>query len=406
MKKKRSCRGLELNTPSEESNNCPQNLKMETEELEQKRERTKQKGKFPDVFDEIPASKLCCCGCRARFSTAEELKLHAASKHAVNIIPEQELGGRLQCGVCYKVLNDKKTYNNHQQIGKVNFRCRVCGDIFTARIRVCLHYERLHGPNASVSDQFRTCCGCGKKFDSNDDLKNHSDAVHLPEKPAPNEKRPFVCDVCYHNFPNDYRLYAHQSRRIKYAKVHQCTQCGKTFIGAGLLRDHEIYHSGEKAFQCKLCPMAFSNKDTFRRHVQRHRMPEDKFQCEVCDRRFKTSKNLKEHLILHTGERPLACPHCPARFVRDSCLKFHIRTHTGQKNYPCPQCGKQFPCSSDLNRHVRLFHERQRPYPCFYCPKTYPRKDYRKKHVESVHATELAQNPVPPLELAGIKRWA
>ncbi|XP_058444052.1 zinc finger protein OZF-like [Malaya genurostris] len=361
--------------------------------------------KFADIFNEISAVTFRCCGCKTSCATLDELRAHSETIHSMNSVSIDLLKGKKQCEICFKILSNNSSYKNHQKINKIDFQCKICGDIFSARKRVLSHYKRLHGPNTRVSDEYRTCCGCVEKFETRDALKAHSDKVHLPEKPPPNENRPFVCQICFHNFTNEKHLYAHQIRRVKYAKIHQCTQCGKTFTGASILRDHEIFHRGDQSFQCMHCSMTFSNRDTYRRHVRRHTNQADQYRCEECPRRFKTRKNLLEHALLHTGERPLVCPYCPKTFARDSCFKFHVRIHTGKKKFPCPQCRRNFSCSSDRNRHVRLFHERQRPFPCFYCSNTYPRKDYRRKHVESTHAQELLENPVPELELSGSKRW-
>uniref|UniRef100_A0A8D8AA06 Zinc finger protein 567 n=1 Tax=Culex pipiens TaxID=7175 RepID=A0A8D8AA06_CULPI len=365
------------------------------------------KTEFPDVFEEIPAVSFICCGCRNRFPTQEDLQTHSQAVHAVNKLPASKLKGRKQCEICYKNLRDSYAYELHKQIGKVNYRCKTCGDVFPSRKRVCTHHERIHGPHPVVTGSVRICCGCAQKFDTLEDLKKHSDEAHLPKKLPPDEKRPFICEICYHNFPTELRLYAHQIRLIKgrNEKKHQCVHCGKTFISAGVLRDHEISHTGEKVFQCTDCPKTYTNKDAYRKHIYRHAQPRDRYRCEVCDRTFKTKQSLYEHGLAHTGERPLKCPYCPARFAREACRISHVRTHTGKKDFPCPQCDKRFPCSSDRNRHLNYFHNKERPFPCFFCPNRYPRKDYRKKHMENVHAAELAANPVPAIELSGGNRW-
>ncbi|XP_039436312.1 gastrula zinc finger protein XlCGF26.1-like [Culex pipiens pallens] len=366
----------------------------------------KAKPEFPDVFDEVPAISFICCGCRKRFPTQEELQAHSQAEHASNQLSASKLKSRKQCEICYKIMRDLHAFELHRQIGKLNYRCKTCGEVFISRTRVCTHSRKFHGPNPVVSGSIQACCGCGQSFDSPETLMNHSATVHQPSKPNPDEKRPFVCEICFHNFPTKLRLYAHQIRFLKgKSKAHQCVHCGKTFASPGVLRDHETSHTGLKMFQCTECPRTYTNKDAFRKHKYQHLQPEDRYKCSICNKCFKRKPTLNEHMLVHSGERPFGCPYCPAKFARRGCRLSHIRTHTGKKDFPCPQCDKRFPCTTDRNRHLNYFHNKARPFPCFFCPNRYPRKDYRRKHMESAHAAEMLANPVPAIELSGGNRW-
>ncbi|EAT33084.1 AAEL014659-PA [Aedes aegypti] len=356
---------------------------------------------FPDVFDEVPAVGFRCCGCKNKFDTSKDLKAHSSEVHIEKKLSEEQLGKRSQCDICYKVLRNSHALEQHKSLVKRSFRCKVCGDVFRSRMKVCGHHNAAHsGPS-------KTCCACLKKFETQDQLKEHCLEVHLPEKPPPNPARPFSCRVCFRSYASEAHLYAHQSRTIMPPKKHMCVECGMLFRYPSLLRDHETTHTGERLYQCLHCPKTYSCKNSFRKHVDRHfKTKPEKHRCETCQIGYQSLSMLREHIAAkHTGERPHKCPHCPASYARLSSLKSHMFTHSVQKLHNCHICGKQFKRYSEVRTHVRFFHHKLKPYPCFFCPKEYPRKDYRKRHMVSAHPEELRNNPLPPLELYGNATW-
>nr|XP_029711296.1 zinc finger protein 433-like [Aedes albopictus] len=355
----------------------------------------------PDAFDEVEAVGFKCCGCKVIFNTSKELKSHSKEAHAHKKLTKMELQRKKQCDICYKVLSHDLSVWNHQKKDKLNFRCKVCGDLFWSRQRVCLHYDRVHGPNPMIKGPSKVCCGCQEHFETEEQLREHSVTVHLPNKPPPDPTRPYTCNVCYRCYKSDSLLYAHQSRRLKDAKKHVCDQCGVAFRYPGALKYHIMSHTGEKQFQCTKCPRIYSNWNSFRQHVSGHNMPADKYKCKICGDIFKTRNGLKQHTLQHTGERPYKCPHCPATFALLAGLNCHSFTHTDEKTQECPICGKQFKRQTELKQHLNHTHHKQKPFACFFCPKRYPRKDRRKQHMLQVHPKELQSNPLPSIELLG-----
>ncbi|XP_029711135.1 zinc finger protein 347 isoform X2 [Aedes albopictus] len=355
----------------------------------------------PDVFDEVEAVGFKCCGCKVTFNTLNELQAHSKEAHADKKLAIQELQRKKQCDICYKVLYNDLSVRNHQYKDKLNFRCKVCGELFWSRQRVCLHYDRVHGPNPVIKGPSKVCCACLEKFETEEQLRAHSLAVHLPEKPPPDPARPFTCNVCYRCYKSDGLLYSHQSRMLRDTKKHVCAQCGLTFRYPGALEHHRVVHTGEKKFQCTNCPKAYSNWNSFRKHVNNHKVPADKYKCEICGDIFKTNIGLKQHTLQHTGERPHKCPHCSATFTVPSGLRCHLLTHTDEKKLECPICRKKFKRNTALKQHIQYIHHKQRPYVCFFCPNRYQRKHQRKQHMLQVHPKELQSNPLPPIELLG-----
>uniref|UniRef100_A0A8D8HL91 Gastrula zinc finger protein XlCGF57.1 n=2 Tax=Culex pipiens TaxID=7175 RepID=A0A8D8HL91_CULPI len=389
--------------------NVEENSNDESESAEQSKSKRAKLLISEDLYEEVEAMAFRCCGCWLPFETQDELYEHGQVDHISKKLSSEELDRKkwVQCDICYKTLRSAKQLLRHRSKDKFEYRCKTCGDTFINRVRVSTHYRTIHGPNATVCGTTRICCGCAENFPSPEALSTHSETVHLPNRPPPNPERPFVCDICYSNYQNDQCLQKHKTRFTSKVKKYQCTQCGKQFFYPGKLSDHEKTHLGEKVFQCPECPASYISRESLRKHIQRHTMPEDKYKCPECGRCYRSSKNLKEHLNLHTGERPFVCTFtdCTAAFARDTSLAKHILTHTGRKDFQCGLCGKRFGGNSSLRAHVSFTHNKERPFGCFFCERRYPRKDYRRRHMESAHAAELAANPLPAIELAGSTQW-
>ncbi|XP_022644400.1 sal-like protein 3 [Varroa destructor] len=53
-----------------------------------------------------------------------------------------------------------------------------------------------------------------------------------------------------------------------------------------------------------------------------------RYQCSFCNFLGVTPSHIKRHILTHTGERPFECPLCPRRFTQKVHLKYHInKTH-------------------------------------------------------------------------------
>ena len=90
---------------------------------------------------------------------------------------------------------------------------------------------------------------------------------------------------------------------------------------------------------------------------------ERQYVCPVdgCGKKFLDNSKLKRHQLVHTGEKPFKCKLCGKRFSLDFNLRTHLRTHTGEKPYVCnfPGCGKRFTQSSNLTAHEKTHINRE-----------------------------------------------
>lgn len=63
-------------------------------------------------------------------------------------------------------------------------------------------------------------------------------------------------------------------------------------------------------------------------------------------------------MLGHTGEKPYQCELCPSAFVQTNKLAYHVaREHRGGLPYPCDRCDESFRLLTDLRQHYRVHVE-------------------------------------------------
>ncbi|XP_075530071.1 uncharacterized protein LOC142563403 [Dermacentor variabilis] len=145
------------------------------------------------------------------------------------------------------------------------------------------------------------------------------------------------------------------------------------------LKAHTIVHTGERSFECHLCPQRFSARSRLNVHLRTH-TGERPFQCPSCLRSFQQKTHLNVHLRIHTGERPFQCPSCPRSFSLKSTLTDHLRSDTGERPFQCPSCPQSFSLKCTLRNHLRT-HTGERPFQCHLCRKTFAYRSNLTKHL-------------------------
>lgn len=143
--------------------------------------------------------------------------------------------------------------------------------------------------------------------------------------------------------------------RQRRARNHKCQQCDKNFDSPFRLKQHQVVHTGIRAYQCPTCTESFGLK-----------------------------RNLKRHQMVHNNIRTYQCPTCPKAFSRADVLKEHQLLHTGSKAHKCSICSKAFALKSNLVQHQSV-HSDSRPYECFICKRTFKLKCALEKHLRKVH---------------------
>ncbi|XP_052897275.1 zinc finger protein 83-like [Anopheles moucheti] len=235
------------------------------------------------------------------------------------------------------------------------------------------------------SSKMYYCCGCLLMFDTDIELRQHSDAVHASNAMQINEIRTFQCNICYRLFTNACALENHQN--IEYFTRFQCATCGTLFGQLAQLTRHEFKHMRGK-FTCDICDKIFSNPGSMNSHMKRFHTnakatkSQEKHICNQCGKSVSSAAYLKTHMRLHSNEEPFACTICEARFKLYRYLKWHMAVHNGL--HKCKECDASFKSPSELQDHMNS-HVGSREFSCTFCGSNFCTKQNLCKHMRKVH---------------------
>lgn len=262
------------------------------------------------------------------------------------------------------------------------------------------------------------CSKCLRKFSNQQWLDNHM-RMHTNSKP-------FECDVCHRKFNYKLSLSVHQGMHSG-IKPHQCDQCEmkyrlkqelqqhkKTHMNqtestaqssaipeqSSKFRYHECYlcqfhgnkdvvkshmklkHTGEKLFNCDLCPRKIAHKHYPRKKPnEKTKNTASRVECKVCGKNV-ARNGLKVHMEVHGT--PNTCRFCLKQFSTRHYLNVHLRIHAEYKPFECEYCKKTFIASCYLIRHIRV-HTGEKPYECNVCQTKFSRKYILRDHIKAKH---------------------
>lgn len=169
----------------------------------------------------------------------------------------------------------------------------------------------------------------------------------------------------------------------------KCSRCDFTTVWAASIKRHEARHDGVRAFQCTVCPKAFTDSSLLSAHKRVHKPDRPRpFVCPTCHSRYEKRTALRFHikqahqrLMLH------ACNLCPYKFFSESSLGLHVETvHNGKRPFVCASCNKGFTRRNGLNRHIQQVHEKIRTISCPKCPYVMADQTQLRRHLQRVHS--------------------
>ncbi|XP_065088188.1 zinc finger protein 14-like [Ochlerotatus camptorhynchus] len=383
--------------------------------------------KIEGKYEEIRIEGSKCCGCDVMCDNEKEMQKHIEELHLPGSVEDDR---EFKCNRCFKGFHRMNHLARHESDAqkKLSYRCFTerCNYTTIHKRQILKHittkYTHRNLPRKTakthrtddLSGEYcrYSCCfaRCYEVFDSYEELEDHAESVHEMlriQHTQDRESTQAVCMICLKGFENEQACEKHRStdrnqkyvclkcgvqyvskstllqhERSKCGKVaqYQCTQCDKTFVSLGGLRNHQEVHSQKRShvcdtcgrgflrkgilkdhintvhskvrlFQCSLCPKSFTSRNVFQSHQMTH-TKEKPYQCRHCEKRYyKTSDRTMHENQVHLGIRPFQCNFCTASFIRDRERRLHERTHTKTKLYNCDMCSEGYNKFAEYKSH-------------------------------------------------------
>ncbi|RXG68526.1 Zinc finger protein [Armadillidium vulgare] len=181
------------------------------------------------------------------------------------------------------------------------------------------------------------CRICYKAYTTAYDLQVHM-RIHSGEKP-------FKCSICDKAFTQS----SHRSMHLK---------TGSFGVSDNQIR-YQAFVSERLKFYTSSLALTF-DPSTCNETIAYGTGSRDRVRsniCPYCSYENKSMSHLKRHIrFRHTGEKPYNCTICPKSFATKSDLNVHMRVHTGERPYKCTICSKTFTQSCSRSLHMRTVH--------------------------------------------------
>ncbi|XP_063705379.1 gastrula zinc finger protein XlCGF26.1-like [Culicoides brevitarsis] len=241
--------------------------------------------------------------------------------------------------------------------------------------------NRIDTSTLSRVTNFFPCCQCPTSLTSESERSQHMLNGHGMSTDKKFDPKNMICVYCNRQFERMDQYYSHFEIPIR--KQNRCTKCGRNFLSAELLQQHDIniHTSDTPSYNCQACNMSFATSNAYYSHNHRHHTTKPKYKCDICGDILITPSKLKEHMNVHLNIKNFVCNICNKTFIRKDNLRNHLRVHTGSKPYACDFCDKCFGHYTDMKRH-RYIHTGQYPFKCSDCGKGFVKKTALDTHVK------------------------
>ncbi|XP_055612654.1 uncharacterized protein LOC129759270 [Uranotaenia lowii] len=361
-----------------------------------------------DQYEIVQMPGKRCCGCDNYFDNTDSLAEHSLIEHPRDPLKDS-LKRTVACKICDKRFYTKTEMEVHQkkQGSTTRFNCKLCDFSTPSKARMLKHlYSSIHNQalseiqvkdiksNINKAGTLYYCCfeGCKLAFHTTKLFNDHIEKAHSKQK-AQNiadfgavASDRLQCEHCFRVFRTLTHLKQHRLHD-KMPKKFVCAQCGISKSSKASLKVHEMLHTGERPYHCKICDKRFTSQTILSSHLKCHAPKQ--YQCNDCGEKFARGENLKRHIRHRHAEATFSCNYCPRKMKTREAQLQHERSHTGEKPFECRTagCSKRYASITDRRRHEMLNHTGERPHCCSFCSASFVRKRQLTVH-ERKHTGE------------------
>jgi len=162
--------------------------------------------------------------------------------------------------------------------------------------------------NDEKGDTVYSCNMCHQRSKWSSNLLRHVEVAHF------NGAFKYTCSYCDKEFENRSRLDSHTSRKHRAPKTGDAEKTEETVgqgpMGAVIESYGDLgqfvsklpYENGRGAWQCTICQVKGSSKDSMKRHVEAHHYRGFlQHKCNLCDNESETRERLLHHIRTKHG---------------------------------------------------------------------------------------------------------
>ena len=304
--------------------------------------------RYEDHVRGVHGTKQKCKRCDFK-GYKDELKEHNFSHVGMKLKSEDSETVRYSCLECGATFSRKSDLMGHDQTKHkgVVFPCSQCHLNFPQKHFLGKHIKEIHPKTMCY------ICYYENSEDDEEKIKSHIENHHST----------LTCGECGHISTTKSHLSLHMKSyhiegKQKVKKEFKCTECEKTFIESGSLKQHQLLIHLKMWYKCKFCNKKMKTRQSLKIH---EKLVHKTRPCKEKDCKFQGSKSeLEEHI---QKNHMLQCQYCDY-FIESKTsnqLELSMSNHVRLKHsFPCNLCLFEAKDKGVLKEHRIKEHKKEK----------------------------------------------